>query len=86
MRRGRVDDAAPAALFMPGTAARMAWNADDRLMAMMASHFSIGKFLDRRDVLDAGIVDQDVDASRRSSRASAIMSAISAGLVISAGE
>src|SRR4051812_46161188 len=28
--------------FMPGTAARMAWNADDRLMAMMASHFSIG--------------------------------------------
>ena len=50
--------------FMPGTAARMAWNAADRLIAMIASHFSIGKFLDRRDVLDAGIVDQDVDRRR----------------------
>ena len=29
--------------FMPGTAARMVWNDDDRLMAMIASHFSIGK-------------------------------------------
>src|ERR1039458_8518436 len=29
--------------FMPGTAARMVWNDDDRLMAMTASHFSIGK-------------------------------------------
>ena len=29
--------------FMPGTAARMAWKADDRLIAMIASHFSIGK-------------------------------------------
>ena len=28
--------------FMPGIAARTVWNADDRLMAMMASHFSIG--------------------------------------------
>src|SRR6202000_2168417 len=28
--------------FMPGTAARMPWKADDRLMAMIASHFSIG--------------------------------------------
>src|SRR4030095_13539825 len=28
--------------FMCGTAARMPWKADDRLMAMMASHFSIG--------------------------------------------
>ncbi len=30
--------------FMPGTAARMAWKADDRLMAMIWSHFSTGKF------------------------------------------
>ena len=29
--------------FMPGIAARMVWNADDRLMAMTASHFSTGK-------------------------------------------
>ena len=28
--------------FMPGTAARMAWKADDRLMAMIWSHFSGG--------------------------------------------
>jgi hypothetical protein len=28
--------------FMPGTAARMAWNAAVRLMAMIASHFSGG--------------------------------------------
>ena len=28
--------------FMPGSAARMAWKAADRLMAMIASHFSIG--------------------------------------------
>ena len=29
--------------FMPGIAARMVWNAADRLMAMIAFHFSIGK-------------------------------------------
>ena len=29
--------------FMPGTAARMVWNDDDRLMAITASHFSVGK-------------------------------------------
>ena len=28
--------------FMPGTAARTVWNAEVRLMAMMASHCSIG--------------------------------------------
>ncbi len=28
--------------FMPGTAARMVWNAADRLIAMIASHFSGG--------------------------------------------
>ena len=28
--------------FMPGTAARIAWKADDRLMAMIGSHFSTG--------------------------------------------
>ena len=39
----------------------MVWKADDRLMAMIASHFSIGNVLHRRDMLDAGIVDQDVD-------------------------
>ena len=47
--------------FMPGMAARMVWNEDDRLIAMTASHFSIGKSSIVGDVLDAGIVDQDVE-------------------------
>ena len=29
-------------LFMPGSAARVEWNVDDRLIAMIASHFAIG--------------------------------------------
>ena len=32
-------------------------------MAMMAFHFSRRKILDRRDELDAGVVDHDVDGS-----------------------
>ena len=31
----------------------------------MASHFSGGKVFDRRDELDAGIVDQDIDPAER---------------------
>ena len=50
--------------FMPGTAARMVWNADERLMAMTASHFS-GERLNGFDELDAGIVDDDVDLTER---------------------
>ena len=39
----RVDDAAPAlARFIFGSAARIAWKADDRLMAMIAFHLSMG--------------------------------------------
>jgi hypothetical protein len=30
-------------VFMPGTAARVAWNTAERLIATMASHFSGGK-------------------------------------------
>ena len=51
--------------FMPGTAARMAWNADDRLIAMICVPFLDREFLDRRDVLDAGIVDEHVDRAER---------------------
>ena len=51
--------------FMPGTAARMAWKAADRLMAMICVPFLDRELLDRRDVLDAGIVDQDVDRAER---------------------
>ena len=34
-------------------------------MAMIASHFSTGNSSTRRDVLDAGIIDEDVDAPER---------------------
>ena len=61
----------------------MVWNDALRLMAMMASHFSGGKLLDPRHVLDAGVVDQDVDAAQRR-LVSATRSAISAGLLMSA--
>ena len=64
----------------------MAWNAADRLMAMICVPFLDREFLDRRDVLDAGVVHQDVDASRSVFSAVLIMAAISAGLVMSAGE
>ena len=47
---------------MPGNAARVAWNAAERLMAMIASHFR-REILDAGDELDAGVVDQDVDAA-----------------------
>ena len=44
-------------------------------MAMIWSHFSGGKFLDRRDELDAGIVDQYVHRTELALAASAIMAA-----------
>jgi hypothetical protein len=47
------------------TAAAVVWKAELRLIAMIWSHFSDGKLLDRRDVLDAGVVHQDVDAAHR---------------------
>ena len=71
---------------MPGMAARMVWNADDRLIAMIASHFSIGKSSIWRDVLDAGVVDQHVERAEVPFRPIVIMAAISAGLVMSAAE
>jgi hypothetical protein len=49
--------------FIAGSAACVARNTADRLIAMMASQRSAGK-LDRRGVLDAGVVDQDVDAAQ----------------------
>ena len=36
------------------------WNDDDMLIAIIASHFSTGKSAHGRDVLDAGVIDQDV--------------------------
>ena len=42
VRRGDVDDASPALAFIAGRASRVVWKADERLMAMIASHFSGG--------------------------------------------
>ena len=49
---------------MPGMAAWMAWKALERLIAMMASQRSGGKFAIRRHVLDAGVVDQNIEAAQ----------------------
>src|SRR5215470_11449099 len=71
--------------FMPGTAARMAWKAADRLIAMMASHLSIGNSSIGATcwmpaLLTSTSTEPNVDSAVR------IISAISAGLVMSAGE
>ena len=71
--------------FMPGTAARIAWKAADRLIAMILSHFSGGKFLDRRDILDAGVVDENIDTAECLFGLLTI-ARISSGLVMSAAE
>ena len=47
--------------FMPGTAARMAWNAADQIDRDDLVPFLDRELLDRRDELDAGIVDQHVE-------------------------
>jgi len=61
MRRGDVDDPPPAALLHPGNhrlggiEGRREVEVDDRLP------FLVREILDRRDELDAGIVDQHID-------------------------
>ena len=50
-------------LSIEGNASRVVWNAELRLMAMIASHFADRKLLKRRHVLDAGIIDQHVHAA-----------------------
>ena len=62
MRGGDVDDPAPALLRAScGSAAAVVWKAELRLMAMIVVPPLGREVLDRRDVLDAGIVDEDVD-------------------------
>src|ERR1700692_158630 len=71
--------------FMPGMAARMAWNADDRLIAMIASHFSIGN----SSIGDTNWIPAlltRISTEPKVFSPSATISAISAGLVMSAGE
>ncbi len=71
--------------FMPGTAARMVWNDDDRLMAMMASHFSIGKSSMFATCWMPALFTSTSSEPKFFSVV-AIMSAISVGLLMSAGE
>src|SRR3954449_2974664 len=71
--------------FMPGIAARMAWNAAVRLMAMIASHLSIGNSsIGATCWMPALFTRMSHEPSCDS--AVLIMAAISAGLVMSAGE
>src|SRR5215470_15270042 len=71
--------------FMPGTAARVAWNADERLMAMIWSHFSMGNSsIGATYWMPALFTRTSTDPSVVS--AVLTMAATSAALVISAGE
>src|ERR1700722_10604907 len=71
--------------FMPGTAARMAWKAAERLMAMIWSHFAIGNSSIGATCWMPALLTRMSTAPKLCS-AVLIMSAISAGLVMSAGE
>ena len=71
--------------FMPGTAARMLWNEDDRLMAMTASHFSTGKSSMLATCWMPALLTSTSSAPNSFS-VPAIMAAISPGLLMSAGE
>src|SRR4051794_26244676 len=71
--------------FMPGTAARMLWNAEDRLMAIMASHFSIGNSSIGDTNWMPALLTRMSTAPKVLSP-SLTISATSAGLVMSAGE
>src|SRR5215470_248740 len=68
--------------FMPGTAARVAWNADDRLMAMIWFHFSMGNSsTGDTNWMPALLTSTSTDPKVFS--AVATMAAISSGLVMS---
>ena len=54
--RGRIELPSLARVFMPGIAAAIAWNAAERLMAMIISQFSLG----RRDTLNPDVVDERI--------------------------
>ena len=71
--------------FMPGTAARIVWNADERLIAMIWSHFSIGNSSIGATCWMPALFTR---MSQEPSCVSAVLiiSAISAGLVMSAAE
>src|SRR5215831_5739436 len=71
--------------FMPGTAARTVWNADDRLMAMIWFHFSIGKSSIGSTCWTPALLTR-MSTLPNVCSAVLIMAAISAALLMSAGE
>src|SRR6202023_3681080 len=71
--------------FMTGMAARMPWNADDRLIAMIISHFSGGNSSIGETNWMPALLTR-ISTEPKVFSPSAIISAISAGLVMSAGE
>ena len=71
--------------FMPGSAARMVWNEDDRLIAITASHFSTGKSSTLATCWMPALLTS-MSSAPNSFSAAAIMAAISAGLLMSAPE
>jgi hypothetical protein len=52
------------ALRIIGSAAAVVWKAEDRLIAMIRSHWSVGKVSMGADVLDARVVHEDVAGAR----------------------
>jgi hypothetical protein len=51
--------------FIPGSAALVAWNADGQVDRDHRVPAVLGKIVDRRDVLDARVVHQDVHRAER---------------------
>ena len=71
--------------FMPGSAARMVWNAEERLMARIWSHFSIGNSSTGATCWMPALLTR-MSIPPNACSAVRIISAISAGFVMSAGE
>ena len=71
--------------FMPGIATRVVWNAAERLVAITASHFSIGKSSTLATNWMPALFTSTSTAPKVFSVV-AIIAAISAGLVMSAPE
>ena len=71
--------------FMPGTAARIAWKAEERLIAMIWSHLSMGKSSIGETCWMPALLTR-MSGPPKAEAARPTRSAISAGLVMSAGE
>ena len=70
---------------MPGTAARVAWKADERLIAMIASHFSGGNSSTGATCWIPALFTR-ISTAPKASSACRIMATISSGFDMSAGE